>query len=147
MKIRFCDIFPRSAYLFAPTTRFDNFGSCIFFLKLFCFGSRLPSGGFWKIYILNLTVSKRQKIGKKRDGETLIYENCRCGYCKILVFWFKFEKCQHFSSIQILDDFWRWFFCFFEKMTFLDCFDMYFVIFDIHNQYLVGISQWLVNQY
>ena len=32
----------------------------------------------------------------------------------------------------------------FEKMTFLDFFDMYLMIFDINSQYLVRFSQYLV---
>ena len=37
--------------------------------------------------------------------------------------------------------------CFFdsEKMTFLDFYDMYFVVFVIFSQYLVTFSQYLVN--
>ena len=38
----------------------------------------------------------------------------------------------------------RWFF-YFEKMTFLEIFDMYLMIFDINNQYLVRFSQYLIN--
>ena len=66
-------------------------------------------------------------------------------------FWFSDPKSRSvniFFSIQILDDFWRWIF-YFEKMTFLDFFDMYLMIFDINSQYLVRFSQYLVknNQY
>ena len=33
---------------------------------------------------------------------------------------------------------------YFEKMTFLNCFDMYLMHFDINNQYLAKLSQYLV---
>ena len=62
-------------------------------------------------------------------------------------FWFsgsQIEKCQHFCSAS---ESWMIFdvgFLYFEKITFLDFFDMYFVIFDINSQYLVRFSQYLV---
>ena len=53
------------------------------------------------------------------------------------------EKCQHFSALK----FWMIFevgFVYFEKITFLNLFDMYLVNFDINNQYLVRFSQYLI---
>ena len=42
----------------------------------------------------------------------------------------------------------RWFF-YFQKITFLEIFDMYLVIFDINSQYLIEFNQYLskINQY
>ena len=65
----------------------------------------------------------------------------------MLVFGSKIEKCQHLFSIQILDVFRRWMFFYFEKITFLEIFDMYLVNFDINSKYLVKFSQYFVKIY
>ena len=48
------------------------------------------------------------------------------------------------KPLRVLGDFVEHCFFDFEKMTFLDLFDMYLMIFDINSQYLVRFSQYLV---
>ena len=64
----------------------------------------------------------------------------------ITKFWFsgpKSRSVKNFSASKSWMSFDVGFF-YFEKMTFLDFVDMYLVIFDINSQYLVRISQYLV---
>ena len=61
-------------------------------------------------------------------------------------FWFSGPKSR---SVNIFSASKSWMifdvgFFYFEKMTFLDFFDMYLMIFDINSQYLVRFSQYLV---
>ena len=64
----------------------------------------------------------------------------------IIRFWYSVPKSR---SVNIFSAFKSWMifdvgFVYFEKITFLDCFDIHFVIFDINSQYLAKISQYLV---
>ena len=58
-------------------------------------------------------------------------------------FWFSGPKSRS-VNIFSASKFWMIFdvdFFYFEKMTFLDCFDMYLMGFDINTQYLVRFGQ------
>ena len=66
-------------------------------------------------------------------------------------FWFSGPKSRSVNTFSASKS-WMIFdvgFVDFKKMTFLDIFDMYRMIFDINSQYLVRFSQYLViiNQY
>ena len=51
------------------------------------------------------------------------------------------------KSLRVFCDFVEHWFFDFEKMSFLDIFDMYLMIFDINSQYLVRFSQYLVKNH
>ena len=61
-------------------------------------------------------------------------------------FWFSGPKSRSVNIFSASES-WMIFdvgFFYFEKMTFLDFFDMYLLIFDINNQCLAKFSQYLV---